>query len=132
MKKVLVLVMLAPVMVWGQKKGVTKIIIDSVSFNEVAEHLLDAGYFIDKSDSAFGTFITLPRQTPKQAASKHKLLVRVKDNKAIVTGQFDMTMYISGVYDISNSGAKGFPGREAFAAMNKFALSFNRPVEYSK
>lgn len=116
----------------GQDKGVSKIIIDSVSFSDAATHLLDAGYFLDKADSSLGMLVTIPRITPKHSNFEHQIFVRVKDGKATVTGKMETDLFGGVVWDIGNRGVKGSPGRDAFKILDQYAISFNRPIEYAK
>lgn len=133
MKKIMFIpIIMFHLFVMGQDKGVTKIIIDSVTFTDAAARLLDAGYFLDKADSALGMIVTLPRITPKHGNFEHQIFVRVKDGKAMVTGKMETEMFGGVSWDIGNRGMKGSPGRDGFNALNQYALSFNRKIEYSK
>jgi len=121
-------------------KKANSIEINSVSFKEVANGLLDAGYTFDKIDSNFHTI----RTDFKEGAGKNKwmklrLLVRMKDSVAIVTGEWYNSMFIGGTLlgqqqMIENSTYKieytNGNAKNCFLEMKVFAESFKKPTNY--
>lgn len=123
-------------------KGTNTIKVIGVNFKDIANSLLDAGYSFEKIDSNYNTIKTdFKTGKDKGKYTKLRLLIRVKDSTAIVTGEWYNAMLIGsrlfGVEQtIENNTEKieytyGNP-KNLFNEMNTFALSFKKPVEYSK
>lgn len=135
--------MLLPCALFNQDipKGTNTIKVNGVTFRQVADGLLDAGYSFEKIDSNFQTIKTEFRQSKSVSTMQIALYARVKDSSLIITGKGfmpgleggyllgkqltkeDATMdikYTSGNY------------KKLFNEMNAFAKSFNKPVEYLK
>ena len=99
------------------------------------------GYSFEKIDSNYQRIKTeFKTDEGKNKWMKLRLFIRVKDSTAIITGEWYNTMFIGskllGIEQtIENSTDKientiGNP-KNCFNEMNKFALLFNKPVEYS-
>lgn len=135
--------LLLPIFAISQEKIPKKtntIEVKGISFNEAANGLLDAGYIFEKIDSNFNTIKTEFKEgMGKNKWMKLRILVRIKDSTAIVTGEWYNTMFIGGKIlgvdqTIENSTFKientsGNP-KNCFAEMNVFALSFRKSVQY--
>jgi hypothetical protein len=112
----------------GIIKGANEIRVANVSFDTVMNRLLDLGYTIDQSDRQFFNVKTDGKSPCKDCNGEMLLAVRIKDSVAYIRGKFS-----SGViqdHDIENQ--KWGMYKATFAAMNDFALSLNRPVQYFK
>lgn len=140
--KSLLLCLLIPCLCISQPKGTNTIKIIGVTFNQVVNGLLDAAYTLEKIDSNYQTIKTEFRDgTGKNKWMKLRLLIRVKDSVAIITGQWYNSMLIGHKVfgqdqTIETATSKieytfGNP-KNCFNEMNAFALTFNKPVEYSK
>lgn len=119
-------------MVSGQDqpfKGATKIVIDSITFLEAANKVLDAGMIIDKSDSTLGTIVS---EYQESGIVQCRLHLRVKDNKMTVTGQYLSNVDTDTPSQISNRGMRGSPAKVSFNWLQDFALSFKKTVYYCK
>lgn len=123
-------------------KHTNAISVKSVSFNDIALALTEAGYFIDKKDSALGTIITLPKQNIRVSSNNGNVIiqVRIKDSTAIITGQYNWnveakTGFLNNDFrtyeTIEKRGMKGSLFLQAFNRLNDFALSFKKEVTYS-
>ncbi|MBK7289187.1 MAG: hypothetical protein IPI78_02440 [Chitinophagaceae bacterium] len=144
MKSILIVILLSPLICFSQgniEKGVNTIHVADVSFNQVVDRLLDAGYYIEKIDSNFQTIKTeFKNGGVKNKLNKFRLFIRVKDSLAIITGQFYNT-YLLGTklfgveQTIENStnpiANKSGNQKSCFNEMNTFAMSFNKPTTYS-
>lgn len=140
--KLILLFLFAPLIAISQSKGDNTIVVKGVGFLQVCNALLDAGYIIDKKDDGLQTVKT-EFKTGKDKNKWMNLLlnVRIKDSSAIITGQWYNTMFIGSKFlgqdqTIENSTYKienthGNP-KACFKEMKTFALSFKKPVEYSK
>lgn len=112
----------------GQQKGDNAVLVKGVSFMQVCNSLLDAGYLIDKKDNDLQTVETKFKDgTGKGQLFKYKLLVRVKDSTAIITGHHIHAL-INAMEYTKNTRDSKYP----FEDMQTFALSFGKPVEYKK
>jgi hypothetical protein len=121
-------------------KKTNAIEITGISFKEITNALLDAGFIFDKIDSNYQTLKTEFKDgTDKNKSMKLRFMIRVKDSLATLTGEWYNTMFIGGkLFDqeqsIENSTYKieytyGNP-KACFLEMNSFALSFKREVKY--
>ena len=121
-------------------KKTNTIEVKGVSFKEVANSLLDAGYAFEKTDSNFQTIKTEFKDgVGKNKWMKLRLMTRVKDSTATITGEWYNTMFIGakllGVdQTIENSTYKieytsGNP-KNCFLEMNAFANSFKKAITY--
>ncbi len=137
----LIILILCSFFVNGQKKGDNTIIVKGVSFREVVVALLDKGFHIEKIDSSFFTIRTEPTRITTKNAVLISMDIRVKDSSAIIKAgaglkesdfknkRFNIFTedYYSEVFYNNESSLKE---KDPFAAMNKFALSFGKPVGY--
>lgn len=121
-------------------KNANAIEVKGVSFRQVADGLLDAGYTLERTDSSFQTIKTeFKTGIGKNKWMKLRLMIRVKDTTATITGEWYNTMFIGskllGVEQtIDNSTYKieytsGNP-KNCFTEMNNFALSLHKPILY--
>lgn len=121
-------------------KKTNTIEVKGVSFREVANSLLDAGYTLEKTDSNFQTIKTdFKDGTGKNKWMKLRLITRIKDSTAIITGEWYNAMFIGGKLlgveqTIENSTYKieytsGNP-KNCFIEMNAFAISFKKEITY--
>lgn len=121
-------------------KKANTIEVSGVTFKEVANGLMDAGYTLEKVDSNFLTIKTDFKQgTGKTKWMKMRFHVRVKDSTAIITGDWynDMLVgsdFLGREFNLDNlidkiENASVNP-KNCFNDMNAFALSFNKPVQY--
>jgi hypothetical protein len=119
-----------------------EIIVSGVTFKEVANGLLDAGFSIEKVDSNFNTIKTeFIEGSGKTKYLKLRLMIRVKDSTAIITGEWYNPLVIGSKLlgtelTIENSTYKieytsGSP-KQCFLEMNKYANYFKKPITYSK
>lgn len=114
----------------------TAITISGVNFEQVQNALADAGFFIDRKDTAVHTLITVARKIedgPPKAFNMRRSIdvvyyIRVKDDVAIITGQHFIGS--SGQVVISNSGMKGSSYQYSWQAMNELAGKFGGKVSY--
>lgn len=141
--KLLFTLLILPALVLGQKppKKTNTIEVQGVTFRQMAASLMDAGYYIEKADSNFQTIRTeFKTGTGKNKNMKMRLMVRIKDSTAIITGDWYNTMFVgSKILGVENSvenstfrieNASVNP-KNCFNEMNAFALSLNKPVTYS-
>ncbi len=143
LKYVLIFFFLLPLIAFSQQKIPKKsnaIEIEGLTFKEVANALLDAGYNFDKIDSNFQTIKTefkVGKDVNKWM--KIRLYVRVKDSIAIISGEWYNTMFVGNKFlgqekTIENSTSKieytfGNP-KNCFLEMDEFAKSFNKNSTY--
>lgn len=126
------------VTVIGQIPKNAKVIsVKGVGYEEVVHRLLDSGYVIEKRYNDLQTAKTEPRQYPKYWNAKYVLSVRVKDSIAYLSGTIvagelfqndPISNHVNRKGETLPKSIYGYP----FLLMNKFALSFNKPVEYLK
>jgi len=135
--------LLLPVFGFSQDKIPKKansIEVNSISFKELANGLLDAGYTFDKIDSNFQTIRTdFKEGSGKNKWMKLRLLTRMKDSVAIITGEWYNSMVIGSKLlgqeqTIENSTYKiectyGNP-KNCFLEMKALAESFRKPTSY--
>lgn len=140
--KLLFTLLLLPVMAFGQKppKKTNTIEVQGVTFRQMAASLMDAGYYIEKADSNFQTIRTeFKTGTGKNKNMKMRLMVRIKDSTAIITGDWYNTMFVGSKFlgkegTVENSTypieyASVNP-KNCFIEMDEFAKSFNKPTAY--
>jgi len=130
------------------------IIVKNVSFLEMCNSLLDAGYGIEKKDPELQIVQTEPIRYPKYYNGAYKIKIRIKDSTAYVSGIYQCpyeTQFTSlllgtniqpGKWDnkdriFHHTNKKGqtltksIPGYP-FLLMNDFAESLNKTIEYMK
>lgn len=147
--KLLLLLVIAPIMLFGQApKDAKTIIVKNVTFNEVCSQLLDKGYLIEKKDDQLQTVRTEAKKYTTWNAA-YIVNIRIKDSVAFITATFtapfanpltsnaakqEPLWNNEPVYNRTNkkgvAQSKSLQGY-AFKSINEFALSFNKPVEYS-
>lgn len=116
MKLIIAIALMLPLFASSQiPKGARQVLVKGVTFREVADSLLDNGYQFDKIDSNFLTIKT-------QARNGFVMFARVKDSVCVLTGEYNEN-------PLSNDG--GIDG-QFFKAVNLFAASFKKPIEYKK
>lgn len=118
----LIFILLVSSTCFAQPKGTNVIKITGVAFREVAQRLVDSGFFFQKIDSNYQILRTEFKEVNRYNVSYE---VRVKDSVATITGLWESGNI---TFDIKN--VKFSVYRDTFADLNKFALSFNKPVEY--
>lgn len=95
---------------------------------QVCNALLDAGYTVEKKDNELQTAKTgFKDGTGKAKLCKLRLLVRVKDSTATITGHYYNVLLNNLEYIVYNKESG-----PCFDEMNSFALSFGKEVSYSK
>jgi len=144
MKKILIIASLAfPIYLQAQEipKKANTIMVKGVSFDEAASALMDHHYNIQNTDRMLQIMSTSKAKSLKHSTVYLKINVRIKDTTAIITGIASDNIWVSsyGIYSappqylpIAKLGAKDSPALNAWAELNEFALSFNKPVEYLK
>jgi hypothetical protein len=117
------------------------ILVHGVAFKEVVNHLLDKNYLIDKIDSNYNTLQTQPANYDR-TLNKIVFNLRVKDSVLYVTALCGMPKdntfapgslgaQLQGIdLPVRNLGIWKGNKKSPWVAMNNFALSFNKPVEY--
>lgn len=143
MKKILYILLLSPALVFSQTEKANTIIIKNISFEEVANAVLDAGYRFDKKDDKYGTIKTEPLSF--DGSWSLYLDIRVKDSICYLTGYGYMidpgvAAHSSNIFinawvnpsRIENRGMKKSFDRKGFNKMNEFALSVKKEVAYVK
>lgn len=140
--KFLLIILFAPVFCIAQNKKDNLILVKGVSFQESVSSILDAGFIIEKIDSNFKTLSTdFKEGKDKNKWMKLRFHIRVKDSTVYIKGDWYNTIFIGKrvlgtdqsiennteriIYSSGNAKA-------CFEEMKKFALSFNKPVEYKK
>lgn len=150
MKVIILLCALVPVIAIGQiPRNAKTIVVKNVSFADVCGQLLDKGYSIEKKDDQLQTLRTENRKYPKLWNAAYKIDIRVKDSTAYISGTYTapyedpLTIAAAKREPLWNNepiyhrtSSKGKPQSKslqgyAFGLLNEFALSFNKPVEYS-
>ena len=121
-------------------KKANTIELQGVFFKEIANGLLDAGYTFEKVDSNFYTIRTeFKNGTGKNKWMKCRLLIRVKDSTAIISGEWYNSMFIGSKIlgqeqTIENSTYKieytSGNSKNSFVDMKTFAEFFKRPIRY--
>lgn len=114
--------------------------LSGVSFKEIANGLLDAGYTFDKIDSNFHTIKTEFKEGKgKTKYLKLRFMIRVKDSTAEITGEWYNTLVIgtkflgvdqtfeNSTYKIAYTAGSA---KNCFLEMNNFTHLFNRPISY--
>jgi hypothetical protein len=121
-------------------KKANTIEVNGVSFRELANQLLDANFNLERVDSSFQTIKTeFKSGTGKSKWMKLRLLARVKDSTAIISGEWYNTMLVGakllGVeYTIENLVERiqysSGNSKSCFMEMRTFAMSFKKPTVY--
>lgn len=122
------LLLMISAIAFSQQKKDNTITVKGVGFMQVCNSLLDAGYVIDKKDNDLQTAETKFKDgTGKAKLCKIRLQVRVKDSTAIITGHYYNVLFNNLEYIVYNKESG-----PCFEEMNQFALSFGKPLIYSK
>jgi len=133
MKKLIILILLLPLVSYGQAfKGAKKIIIKTglpakESFDLVANQLLDSGFEIQSKDNDLMTIRTYEKPGKGVACI---LNIRVKDDEVSVKGMFRMPDLEETLTEIVNRGMSGSAFKRSFDMMDAFAASMKKPVLY--
>lgn len=138
--KSLLLFLIVPFSMAAQPKKTNTIEIEGVSFSEVANALMDAGFTLEKVDSNFQTIRTdFKEGSGKTKWMKVRYNARVKDSNVILTGEWYNSMFMgskiigqegtleNSVFKIENASVNP---KNCFKDMNTFALAFGKPVKY--
>jgi hypothetical protein len=124
-------------------KDANMIIVKGVTFKEAINRLLDSNYSISKIDSNYQTTSTEYKQYSK-GREKVSIHVRIKDSTAYITGTFrygEKSDYMEGSLGWLAAGGdnpianiKQWQKKQIspFTVLNNYALSFGKPVEYTK
>jgi hypothetical protein len=133
--------LLLPMIGFSQEKILKKanaIEVNGVSFREIGNSLLDAGYTFDKLDSNFQTVKTEFKEgNGKNKWMRLRLFIRIKDSVAIITGEWYNSIVIGAnllgqIQTIENSTYKieytGSNTKKCFLEMKTFAESFKKPT----
>lgn len=134
----LLLLILLPFLTIPKKTNTIEV--SGVTFNQVANALLDAGYTFERIDSNYLTIKTdFKAGNGKLKDIKYRLMIRVKDSTAIITGEWYNKLFIGATILGTEQTIEGSTyqiqyttGNEknCFLEMNSFALSLNGEVEY--
>lgn len=121
----LLLILLIPISSIGQKKGNTKVILDSVSLDNITLTLFENGYTIDFKDEKLKIITT---KTKDIGAIGIRLRVMQKDSLTIITGEVvdRAAMIVIGssepIYSpIKYGGMKGSTRRDSWNELAKMA-----------
>ncbi len=140
MKKLIVIMCLAGLSASAQpKKGDNVILMSGVSYSQVINKMLDAGYDIEKSDSIYKTARTnwknCPMENGKPSMVYLSIGVRVKDTVTMITGRWYSQMSnMDGnpkPADIYNLEYGGGAKKLLFNELDKFAGSLSPDRSYS-
>lgn len=130
----LVLILSIPLSSWGQKKGNTKVILDSVSLETIILTLFENGYNIDFKDEKLKIVST---RTKDLDIIGIRLRVMQKDSLTIITGEVvdRMEMIVLGsrepIYSpIKYGGLKGSTRRDSWNELVKMAGLIGRIIRY--
>jgi len=124
----------------AQAKGDNTIKVHGISFLEICNALLDAGYAIDKKDNELQTATSEVKDYDKYWNASYKVSLRVKDSIAYITGLFTAPGRSGGVFKDEPMqylvNRKGEVQKKALATypfllLNVFALSLGKQVTYS-
>ena len=139
----IIIILINPLLSFSQKsipKKANTIKIIGIDFKTIANSLLDAGFTFERIDSNYQTIKTDFREGKgKTKWMKLRLLVRIKDSTALLTGDWYNTIFVGSnilgqQQTVENSIAKienTFANpKNCFEEMNVFAVSLNKPVEY--
>lgn len=115
------------------------IIVKNISFMQICNALLDAGYTIEKKDNELQTARTEPKAYPKYWNGKYRINVRVVDSVAFLSGTFTLgggeLFKDDPIYHHTNKKGKPYPKSGIgypFILLNDFAKSLKREIEYAK
>jgi hypothetical protein len=123
----------------AQKRGDNQIIVHNTTLRNVMSSLMDAGYSIDKYDTALGTASTVTRKAQKTSLTII-WRVRIKDSAAIITGDWMslVSMSIGGAkiepeyYPLDYRTSSMNETHQIFLNMVELAKKMGRPVEFAK
>lgn len=139
--KIILLFLFAPLIATSQRKGDNTIVVKGVGFLQVCNALLDAGYTIEKKDNELQTAKTELRLYPKLWNAYYSIQIRIKDSAALITGSITGPQKTGGIFKddpieyLTNKKGKTLDKSISglgFSILKDFALSFKKPVEYSK
>jgi hypothetical protein len=133
MNKIL-LFLLVPIISFGQKKGDTKIVIDTVSIDKISLTLFENGYTIDYKDEKLKIFST---KTKDIGSIGIRIRIMQKDSIIILSGEVvDRAMMIllkspEPIYStIQYGGMKGSTRRDSWNEIMKVAMMLGRVIRY--
>lgn len=136
--KYLLLILLIPTITQAQQKGSTKIMAKADTaglFNKVALYLFDRGCTFETKDYALGVISTGALSSKKYSTSV-KLRIRFTDSSFTVTGYIVSDIELFGVksgdIQVSFSGAKKSPMRDAWNEMDELAKKFSTQITYAQ
>lgn len=144
MKMLLIVALLLNIACVGQQapKGTNTIKVKGVSFRQVANALLDAGYSFKSIDSNYNILTTEPKSYSRKADGMVQLNIRVKDSVVMITGycglyESDLSNnpgrgIVEGKTVIANRGMKGSLLKDSFGVMDNFAKSLKGVIVYAK
>lgn len=140
MKKILVALILIPF--WGisQNNNDNIIKVKGVDFIQVANALLDSGYYIEKKDSELLTIKTEAKQYPQFWNAMYTINIRIKDSTAYISGTFTAPPDGSLFKDETITCLKNKKGilqtkslsGYAFSLLDTFAKSLKGEISYLK
>lgn len=148
MKLLLILLLISSSMGYSQiPPKANVIVVKGVSFRDVCTALLDAGYRIETRDIDLQTAKTENKVYPSTWNAAYRIHVRMKDSIVYLSGSYTAPYANNGLtnkttdpmfkddpaYNLTNR--KGETKKTnlpsiPFLEIQKFALSFNKPVEY--
>ena len=104
--------------------------VTGITFREIANSTLDAGYILEKVDSNFQTLRTeYKERAGENKRMKVRLMIRVKDSVATITGEWYNALFTEEKYAKKIEYTFGNT-KSCFEEMNQFAMTLNRPIEY--
>jgi hypothetical protein len=136
--KYIILLLMLPCAVFAQPKGATVIVVKHTTFPDGVRQLISKGFIIDRLDSTYKVVSTKPRLA-KKSASDITLQLNERDSSLYITGVMNMKMSVNvGMFTrggdnstaIQFKGMKGSEMKLCWQAMDDFAKSFGREVEY--
>jgi len=130
----ILLLLLVPAFSFGQKKGDTKIVLDTVSMDKISLTLFEHGYTIDTKDEKLKLLST---KTKDIGSIGVRVRIMQKDSVMILTGEVvDRALMIAlksnePVYStIQCGGMKGSTRRDSWNEMLNVAMSLGRVIRY--
>lgn len=138
MKYLLFVFILLPTLLKAQPKGSTKITakVDTTGlFDKIVIDLFDKGATFETKDRTLGLISTGPISSKKYSTSS-KLRIRFLDSSIVITGYIvtDIELFgtKSGDIQVSFSGAKKSPMRDAWNEMDELAKKFSTQITYAQ
>lgn len=130
------LLIIIPIFSFGQKKGDTRIIIDTISWDRITLTLFENGYIVDAKDDKLKYLTT---KTKDIGSIGVQLRVLQKDSILIISGEFvdralmNVIKSNEPVYSsIQFGGMKGSSRRDSWIEMERIAKLFGPIVRYIK